>query len=455
MAKLSPAERARQAQSSAKSASSLGPRLKKTSKPRMSKRVKKSVDAQALSSQGAQQIQVWFDRIFRAQSVEFYRLLGVTLFLVAFGVVMVLSASSIDSLVANSNSLWVFLKQFGFAIIGLLSLSIVSLLPVNFIRSKAKAFFAITMVVQLAVFFIGKDINGNRNWIDVFGLFSLQPSEFLKIAVILHVAAYLARQQNNFDEPRTWYQAVAMVGLAMVLVMIGRDLGTVVIMLIAFMGMLALAGMPTLIMRNVGIALLVLIPMALMGSSSRMGRITAWLNPSAPDPLDYNWQAEHGMWAIAAGRIFGAGLGESKMKWSWIPEVENDFIFAVIAEELGLIGALVVIALFVVLAFSLLRIMQRTQDFFSRIVVVSVMLWLVFQALVNIAVVLRLLPVLGVPLPLISAGGSSLISALTAIGVVLAIERENHANPNRGSSSSRGNLRSVATRSVPTQRSKR
>jgi cell division protein FtsW (lipid II flippase) len=115
------------------------------------------------------------------------------------------------------------------------------------------------------------------------------------------------------------------------------------------------------------------------------------------------------------------------MKWSWIPEVENDFIFAVIAEELGLIGALVVIALFVVLAFSLLRIMQRTQDFFSRTVVAAVMLWLVFQALINIAVVLRLLPVLGVPLPLISAGGSSLISALTAIGVVLAIERENHA----------------------------
>jgi cell division protein FtsW (lipid II flippase) len=212
-------------------------------------------------------------------------------------------------------------------------------------------------------------------------------------------------------------------------VIIGKDLGTVIIMLIAFIGLLALAGMPNKLLKQVGLLLLVLIPAALMTSSSRMGRITAWLNPNAPDPLDYNWQAEHGMWAISAGRIFGAGLGESKMKWSWIPEVENDFIFAVIAEELGLIGALVVIALFVVLAFSLLRIMQRTQDFYSRTVVAAIMLWLVFQALINIAVVLRLLPVLGVPLPLISAGGSSLISALTAIGVVLAIERENHAAP--------------------------
>ena len=419
MTRLSPAERARQA----KPAKAMQSRTRQT-RPRPAK----GVTAQGFSQQGAKQLQVLFDRIFRAQSVEFYRLLGVTLFLVAFGVVMVLSASSIDSLVANSNSLWVFFKQFGFAILGLLSLSIVSLMSVEKIQSRARGFFLISLVIQLSVFFIGKDINGNKNWIDVFGLFSVQPSEFLKIAVILHVAAYLTSQQNYFAESRVWYRALGMIGLAIFLVIIGKDLGTVIIMLIAFVGLLALAGMPSTIMRQVGVALIILIPAALMSSSSRMGRITAWLNPNAPDPLDYNWQAEHGMWAISAGRIFGAGLGESKMKWSWIPEVENDFIFAVIAEELGLIGALVVIALFVVLAFSLLRIMQRTQDFFSRTVVAAVMLWLVFQALINIAVVLRLLPVLGVPLPLISAGGSSLISALTAIGVVLAIERENHGS---------------------------
>lgn len=425
MTRLSPAERAREARNSAPKAK-IKLTQRRPAKAAASKNAK-SVSAQQFSQKSAQKLGVLFDRVFRAQSVEFYRLLGVTLFLVAFGVIMVLSASSIDSLVANSNSLWVFLKQFSFAIIGLLFLSIVSLMSVEKIRRRAGGFFLIALVVQLSVFFIGKDINGNKNWIDVLGLFSIQPSEFLKIAVILHVAAYLAVQQNYFEESRIWYRALGMIGLAMFLVIIGKDLGTVIIMLIAFVGLLALAGMPSKIMRQVGLSLLVLIPAALMSSSSRMGRITAWLNPNAPDPLDYNWQAEHGMWAISAGRIFGAGLGESKMKWSWIPEVENDFIFAVIAEELGLIGALVVIALFVVLAFSLLRIMQRTQDFFSRTVVAAVMLWLVFQALINIAVVLRLLPVLGVPLPLISAGGSSLISALTAIGVVLAIERENHA----------------------------
>jgi cell division protein FtsW len=440
MTRLSPAERARQAARTQPSAK-LGKAVKAKA-PRQAR----NKSATLVSSNTSQQLRIIFDRAFRAQSVEFYRLLGVTLFLVAFGVVMVLSASSIDSLVANSNSLWVFLKQFVFAILGLLALSFVSLMSVDKIRARARGFFLVALIVQLLVFFIGKDINGNRNWIDVFGLFSIQPSEFLKIAVILHVAAYLTSQQNYFEESRVWYRSLGMVGLAMFLVILGKDLGTVIIMLIAFVGLLALAGIPTTIMRQVGVALIVLMPAALMSSSSRMGRITAWLNPNAPDPLDYNWQAEHGMWAISAGRIFGAGLGESKMKWSWIPEVENDFIFAVIAEELGLIGALVVIALFVVLAFSLLRIMQRTQDFFSRTVVAAIMLWLVFQALINIAVVLRLLPVLGVPLPLISAGGSSLISALAAIGVVLAIERENHASPQAVRAPSRSRTNAGARR---------
>jgi cell division protein FtsW (lipid II flippase) len=155
----------------------------------------------------------------------------------------------------------------------------------------------------------------------------------------------------------------------------------------------------------------------------------AWLNPNAPDPNGYNWQSEHGMWALSAGRIFGAGLGESKMKWSWIPEVENDFIFAIIGEELGLVGALVVIALFGALTIFFLNIYNRTSDLFSKYVVGAIMLWIIFQALVNIAVVLRLLPVLGVPLPLISAGGSSLVATLAGIGIVLSIERENHAKP--------------------------
>jgi cell division protein FtsW len=251
--------------------------------------------------------------------------------------------------------------------------------------------------------------------------------------VVLHVSVFLSSRNTDLEAVSTWRKAGIMMAAAMILVLGGKDLGTMIIMLIMFVGLLALAGMPMKLLRLVSVATVVLIPFALtLGSSSRVGRVTAWLNPNAPDPNGYNWQSEHGMWAIAAGRIFGAGLGESKMKWSWIPEVENDFIFAVISEELGLIGALVVIGLFVALAISLFRIWKRTSDEFSRNVVSGIMIWIIFQALINIAVVLRLLPVLGVPLPLISAGGSSLIATLGAIGIVLAVERENNANPLAG-----------------------
>ncbi len=397
-------------------------RVRAASTRRVSKTRRPAIPLAAISK-------AFFDRVFKAQSIEFYRLLGITLFLVAFGLVMVLSASSIDSLVANNNSFEVAGRQVVFAAVGLVALSFVSLMSVEYIKSKAKLFFIGAMGLQLAVFFIGIDVNGNRNWIDIFGLFTIQPSEFLKVAVILHVSLYLSTQQQYLDDPKVWQRAIVICAAAIALVLFGRDLGTGLIMLITFVGLMALAGMPSKLLNTVLLGILILTPLALMSSSSRMGRITAWLNPNGVDPLNYNWQSEHGMWALAAGRIFGAGLGESKMKWSWIPEVENDFIFAIIGEELGLVGALVVILLFVFLAFSLLRIMQRTNDPFKRNVVQGVMLWIVFQALVNIAVVLRLLPVLGVPLPLISAGGSSLISALTAVGVVLAIERENHSQP--------------------------
>jgi cell division protein FtsW len=389
----------------------------------------RSQNAKQTASQTLSRMQRIFDRVFKAQSIHFYRLLGVTLFLVGFGVIMVLSASSIDSLKANNNSFSIFNKQFFFAILGLLGMSLISLMPTSFFRSKASFFFRIAMILQIAVFFIGEEINGNKNWISVFGLFTIQPSEFLKVAVVLFVASHLASNVDYFYDQSIWMKAIFVSGVAMAAVMVGKDLGTVIIMAIMFIGMMILAGMPQKLITWIFAAAAVLLPLALSGSASRWGRIMAWLNPNAPDPNGYNWQSEHGMWALSAGRVFGAGLGESKMKWSWIPEVENDFIFAIIGEELGLVGALVVIALFGALAIFFLNIYNRTDDKFSKYVVGAIMLWIVFQAIVNIAVVLRLLPVLGVPLPLISAGGSSLVATLAGIGIVLAIERENHSRP--------------------------
>ena len=155
----------------------------------------------------------------------------------------------------------------------------------------------------------------------------------------------------------------------------------------------------------------------------------AWLNPNAPDPNNFNWQTEHGKWAFASGGPFGVGLGNSKMKWSWLPEAQNDFIFAIIGEEFGLVGALLTIGLFVALGMTLFKVARKTIDPYQRLVVYGVTFWIMCQAFVNISVVLTIIPVLGVPLPLISAGGTAMLSTLIALGIVLGIERNNTNRP--------------------------
>jgi cell division protein FtsW len=370
----------------------------------------------------------WLKENFRAESIHFYRLAGLTGFLVVFGLVMVLSSSSIDSLVANRDAFYVFSRQSLYAVIGLTLMMVISALKLARIQNLVKAALVLGFGLQLSIPFIGISVNGNTNWISIAG-FTLQPSEFLKVALIMYIAWFVNNREHELDDPKRVLMPVLIVGAAaLALVMYGRDLGTATIIALIVFGTVAIIGAPLRPLLQVGAGVAVLAAFATTSSASRMARITAWLNPGTASSEAFNWQYEHGTWALAAGGIFGVGLGNSKMKWSWIPEVENDFIFAVIGEELGLIGALVVIGIIALLIYSLITIMNRSTSTFSRVLIVGVIVWLVSQSAVNIAVVLGVLPVLGVPLPLISAGGSSLIATLGAIGLVLAIEKDNHRN---------------------------
>ena len=370
----------------------------------------------------------WLKENFQAESIHFYRLAGLTGFLVVFGLVMVLSSSSIDSLVANRDAFYVFSRQSLYAVIGLTLMMVISAQKLSRIQNLVKAALVLGFGLQLSIPFIGISVNGNTNWISIAG-FTLQPSEFLKVALIMYIAWFVNNREHELDDPKRVLMPVLIVGAAaLALVMYGRDLGTATIIALIVFGTVAIIGAPLRPLLQVGAGVAVLAAFATTSSASRMARITAWLNPGTASSEAFNWQYEHGTWALAAGGIFGVGLGNSKMKWSWIPEVENDFIFAVIGEELGLIGALVVIGIIALLISSLITIMNRSASTFSRVLVVGVIVWLVSQSAVNIAVVLGVLPVLGVPLPLISAGGSSLIATLGAIGLVLAIEKDNHRN---------------------------
>lgn len=374
----------------------------------------------------------WLQDNFRAESIYFYRLAGLTGFLVVFGLVMVLSSSSIDSLVANRDAYYIFSRQFLYALIGLALMLVLASLPVSFIRNRVGLLLMIGFGLQLAVPFIGISVNGNTNWLSIAG-FTLQPSEFLKLALIMYMGWFISNREFEMDNPQRVLYPLLLVGSgAVILVMFGRDLGTAVIFSFIIFGTLLMAGAPGKILGRLALVAIGLAALATTTSVSRMARITAWLNPGSASSDAFNWQFEHGTWALAAGGVFGVGLGNSKMKWSWIPEVENDFIFAVIGEELGLVGAMVVIGMIALLIASLIRVMLRAQTTFARVTTLGVVIWILSQSAVNIAVVLGVLPVLGVPLPLISAGGSSLIATLAGIGLVLAFEKDNHRQPLRG-----------------------
>lgn len=378
-----------------------------------------------------QRIAEWLRDNFQAESIYFYRLAGLTGFLVVFGLVMVLSSSSIDSLVANRDAFYVFSRQSLYAVVGLGVMLFISSLKLKVIQNLVKAAVVFGFALQLSVPFLGITVNGNTNWISIAG-FTLQPAEFLKVSLIMYIAWFVSNREHELDDPRRMLLPVLIVGgAALALVMLGRDLGTAIIIALIVFGTLVIAGAPLRPLVQVFVGVAIAGALAAFSSASRMARINAWLNPDAASSDAFNWQYEHGTWALAAGGVFGVGLGNSKMKWSWIPEVENDFIFAVIGEELGLIGALVVIGIFALLVSSLIGIMNRSDSSFGRIAIIGVIVWIVSQSAVNIAVVLGVLPVLGVPLPLISAGGSSLIATLGAIGIVLAIEKDNHRNGSR------------------------
>ena len=368
----------------------------------------------------------WLNTTFRGQSREFNQLLGVVVFMVIFGLVMVLSASYVVALSSNSDAYSIFNKQLISAVVGFVMLGILSRTPVIALQKLAPIFYLGFLGVQLIVLFFGASVYGNKNWIKIFGV-SVQPSEFLKLALVLVIAGMLYQRRDYFDDfMNSWMFPLGAMAAATGLVLAGKDLGTGMVMFGLSFVLMILAGMPTKLIWMVLVPVILIVGV-MANTGSRKARIFAWLNPDAPDPTDVGWQAKHGIWALAAGGFSGTGLGDSKMKWSWVPMIDNDYIFSVVGEELGLAGGAILIGLYVFLAFALIRILNRTNRLYERFIMYGILSWITIQSLINIGVVLNFLPVLGVPLPLISSGGTSLVATLMTLGIALGIERRNGA----------------------------
>lgn len=358
----------------------------------------------------------------------YYLILGSTLALTAIGIMMVLSASSVESIAAGKSPYGDAMKQGIFAALGIFLMFVLSRVNVVWLKRLAWLGIGVALVLLVLVQLVGDDINGNRNWINLGG-FTFQPSEASKLALALWMATVLARKGRLL---RQWkHVAVPVVPMAAIiigLVLWGNDLGTAMIIMMLAAAALFFAGVPLYFFGIAGLVAAAGTAAMAMASPNRMCRITSWWSgESCAGGMDVNYQATNGLYGLASGGWFGVGLGQSRLKYNWIPEAHNDFIFAIIGEELGLVGTVVVLILFAILGAAIYRVVVAQEDMFHRVLAGTIMVWLLGQATVNMSVVTGLMPVIGVPLPFISYGGSALLMSLCAIGVVLSLAREQMA----------------------------
>ena len=356
------------------------------------------------------------------QPIEYNLLLTATLCLLAFGVVMVFSASSTTSLLGQSGDSAYYLKRtllFGAA--GLLVMRVMSLRGMRMLRPVTPLLVAASFVLLLAVLIpgIGMSANGARRWIGV-GLFQVQPSEFAKLALILYGAHLLALRPQMTREIRTLVPYLAVVGLACLLMVVEPDLGTAIVVLGATGALLVAAGVKMRHLALLGAGIVVVLLLAIVFEPYRMQRLTGFLDPTG-DPGGAGFQAIQAKIALGSGGIFGVGLGQSLQKAFYLPEAHTDMIAAVIGEELGLVGIATLVGLFGLFGYAGLRAAQRARDRYGKLLAAGLTSLILVQAIINLFAVLGLAPLTGVPLPFVSYGNSSLLVMLAATGLLLNI----------------------------------
>jgi cell division protein FtsW len=347
--------------------------------------------------------------------------------LTAFGLVEVLSASSVSSGLTNGgNFFYDAAIQSGGAMMGIALALLISRFPISFWHNWRNVFVSLGMVLQLLVLYspLGVESGGNKNWLNV-GFTTIQPSEFLKLAIIVWFASWFHDNEHMTEWSVRHRRAPLIWVLAPIfLVALGGDMGTTIILGAILLGMLAFAGLPSRTLGGIVVFVSFLAVLFVAINPSRLTRFVSWAQGCSPQQYEsICWQTMHGLWALSSGGLFGLGPGSSRAKWSWLPHADSDYIFAIVGEELGLVGAVALLVLILALAVVLIRLIREFPQPLTRVLIGGVFVWLIGQALVNIAVVLNLLPVLGVPLPFISSGGSSILANLLAVGVIVSCVR--------------------------------
>ncbi|BCI53882.1 cell division protein FtsW [Mycolicibacterium litorale] len=350
---------------------------------------------------------------------SFHLVIAVAALLVTLGLIMVLSASGVYSYDADGSPWSVFAKQVLWTVVGLVAFYVALRIPVSTMRRLAFPGFAFTIVLLILVLIpgIGKVANGSRGWFVVAG-FSMQPSELAKIAFAIWGAHLLAaRRMERATLREMLIPLVPAAVIALALIVAQPDLGQTVSLGIILLALLWYAGLPLRVFLSSLLAVMVSAAVLAMAEGYRSARVQSWLDPSA-DAQGSGYQARQAKFALANGGVFGDGLGQGTAKWNYLPNAHNDFIFAIIGEELGFVGAAGLLGLFGLFAYTGMRIARRSADPFLRLLTATATTWVLGQVFINVGYVVGLLPVTGLQLPLISAGGTSTATTLLMMGII-------------------------------------
>ena len=357
-------------------------------------------------------------------------LLFTVLGLIFFGLVMIASAGIAYSRVRFGDSYYFFKHQLFFGVIpGLIVLYLVQKINYNFWKNISLPLFAASIVALILVFVpgIGTRIYGASRWIQL-GSFSFQPSEMLKLGLVIYLSAWL---ENRVERIKDFYEGLmpflAIVGIVSFLLIKQPDMGTLGVMILISLSIFFLSGAKLSHLASLGIAGVLALFVLIKTESYRMDRLTVFLHPEL-DPRGIGYQINQALLAIGSGGIFGLGLGHSLQKFNYLPEPVGDSIFAIIGEELGMVGAMFLVILFVFFAIRGLRIAKNAPDRFSKLVACGIVSWIIFQAFINIAAICGLIPLTGIPLPFISYGGTSIIFLMVGVGILLNISKYSAEN---------------------------
>lgn len=357
----------------------------------------------------------------------YYLIVGITSLLLGLGLVMVLSTGSVMDLTYGKSPYADFEKQLLGVGLGLPALWIAARSSPRLFRAAAYPLVAVAVIGLLLTLIhgVGASANGAGRWIHI-GPLLFQPSELAKLALAVWGADLLARKEKLGLLGDWRHMLVPLLpGTAVfaLLVMAGDDLGTTGVMLIIFLTLLWIAGTPGRVFAGMLILMGLVVMLLIVTAGYRSARFTNFFDQGNTNPLGTNMQPIQGRWALGSGGVFGIGLGASRAKWGYVPEDTTDFIFAIIGEELGLVGTLCVTALYGGLAYAGLRVARSAPDMFSRLMSASITIWIVMQAVVNIGAVIGVIPITGVPLPLVSEGLSSLLVTMVALGMLMSFAR--------------------------------